>query len=351
MSTREITIAGRKIGHNHPPYIIAELSANHNGSISKALESIKMAKAMGADAVKIQSYTPDTMTIDCDREDFKITGGLWDGYNLYQLYKEAHTPFEWHQQLFDYAEEVGITLFSTPFDESSVDLLESLNAPAYKIASFELTDLPLIRYVAKKGKPMIMSTGMANLEEIAQAVECAQLAGCQELVLLHCISAYPAPADESNLNTIPDLASKFKCIVGLSDHTIGTTVPMVATALGANVIEKHVTLSRADKGPDSEFSLEPAELKQLCEQTYHAWQTLGNAGYERKPAEQANARFRRSIYFVKDVPANTTINAEHIKRIRPGFGLSPKYFDDIIGMKTTCAIRRGEPVSWEKLTK
>ena len=346
-------IANRVISSKSKPFIIAELSGNHAQNFELAKQMVSAAASAGVDAIKLQTYTADSMTLNIDSDNFRIMedDSLWHGQHLHELYQQASTPYEWHKPLFDFASELGLIAFSSPFDEAAVDFLESLNVPAYKIASFELTDIPLIQKVAKTGKPLIMSTGMANLEEIAQAVECAQLAGCQELVLLHCISAYPAPADESNLNTIPDLASKFKCIVGLSDHTIGTTVPMVATALGANVIEKHVTLSRADKGPDSEFSLEPAELKQLCEQTYHAWQTLGNAGYERKPAEQANARFRRSIYFVKDVPANTTINAEHIKRIRPGFGLSPKYFDDIIGMKTTCAIRRGEPVSWEKLTK
>lgn len=351
MLKNEISIDGRTIGHDHAPYIIAELSANHNGSIDKALASIKMAKDMGADAVKIQSYTADTMTIESNLPDFKISGGLWDGYNLYQLYQEAHTPFEWHQQLFDYAREIGITLFSTPFDESAVDLLESLNAPAYKIASFELTDIPLIEYVASKGKPMIMSTGMANLDEISQAVQCAKKSGCNQLVLLHCISAYPAPMNESNLKTITDLAEKFGCLVGLSDHTIGPTVPLMATALGATVIEKHVTLSRQDKGPDSEFSLEPEELRSLCDQTKLAWQTLGTAGYERKPAEEANARFRRSIYFVEDLAENTLITSKHIRRIRPGFGLAPKYFDRLIGMKTTTAISRGEPVSWDKVKK
>lgn len=343
-------IDGRAIGKSHPPYIIAELSANHNGSIDKALASIKMVKDMGADAVKIQTYTADTMTIDSNLSDFTISGGLWDGYNLYQLYQEAHTPFEWHQQLFDYANELGITLFSTPFDESAVDLLESLNAPAYKIASFELTDLPLIQYVASKGKPMIMSTGMANLDEISQALQCAMESGCSELVLLHCISAYPAPAEESNLKTITDLAEKFGCLVGLSDHTIGPMVPIVATALGATVIEKHVTLSRQDKGPDSEFSLEPEELRELCQQAKLAWQTLGSAGYERKPAEEANARFRRSIYFVEDIEENTVITSQHIRRIRPGFGLPPKHYEKLLGMKTAKAISRGEPVTWDKVT-
>lgn len=344
MTKKFITINGTKIGPDYKPYIIAELSANHNGSIELALETIKMAKEMGADAIKIQTYTADTMTIDCDSDEFKIAGGLWDGYNLYQLYQEAHTPYAWHDKLFSYAKEIGITLFSSPFDETAVDLLESLNTPAYKIASFELTDLPLIEYVAKTLKPMIMSTGMANLAEIEQAINCAQRAGCKELVILHCISAYPASPEESNLATIQDLAKKFNVITGLSDHTLGNTVAIAATALGANVIEKHVTVSRKNKGPDSEFSLEPTELKTLCNETKNAWLSLGIAGYELKPAEQDNKRFRRSIYFVKDIAENTIITKQHIRRIRPGFGLEPKYYNDIIGKKASRAIKRGTPV-------
>jgi len=349
MQNKHIEIDGLKIGPDYKPYIIAELSANHNGSIALALETIKMAKDMGADAIKIQTYTADTMTIDCDSDEFKISGGLWDGYNLYQLYQEAHTPYEWHDKLFAYAKEIGITLFSSPFDETAVDLLESLDTPAYKIASFELTDLPLIEYVAKTLKPMIMSTGMANLAEIEQAITCAQQAGCKELVILHCISAYPASAEESNLTTIQDLANRFNVIVGLSDHTLGNTVAITATALGANVIEKHVTLSRQNKGPDSEFSLEPNELQALCRETKTAWQALGVAGYELKPAEQGNKRFRRSIYFVEDIPENTTITKQHIRRIRPGFGLAPQFINDVLGKVANQDISRGTPVSWELL--
>jgi N-acetylneuraminate synthase len=350
MTPHEIIINDRKIGPEHRPYIIAELSANHNGSIELALATIKMAKDMGADAIKIQTYTADTMTIDCDREEFNITGGLWDGYSLYQLYQEAHTPYAWHERLFAYAKEIGITLFSSPFDETAVDLLESLETPAYKIASFELTDLPLIRYVAKTKKPIIMSTGMANLAEIEQAIHCAQQAGCQELIILHCISAYPASAEQSHLATIQDLAKKFNVIVGLSDHTLSNTVAITATALGASVIEKHVTLSRKNKGPDSEFSLEPLELEALCHETKSAWLALGVAGYELKPAEQKNKCFRRSIYFVEDIAENTTVTQQHIRRIRPGFGLAPKYFDEVLGKKTNQAIKRGTPVKWHLIT-
>ena len=343
----EISIAGRKIGLKYKPYIIAELSANHNGDINRALETISIMKECGADAVKIQTYTADTLTIDCDKEDFKIKGGLWDGYNLYDLYKWAHTPFEWHKTIFEHAHSIGITIFSTPFDETAVDLLEDLNAPAYKIASFEAVDIPLIKYVAKTGKPMIISTGMANLEEISEAVEAAHEGGCGELVLLHCISSYPAPVEQSNLRTIPDLAERFNLIAGLSDHTLGTTVSVASVALGACVIEKHVTLSRHDKGPDSEFSLEPKELEQLCLDTKDAWQAMGTAGYERKPAEEASLKFRRSIYVVKDIRAGEIISEENIRRIRPGFGLPPKYFDSLIGKIAVVDIDRGTALNWE----
>jgi len=341
---KTISISGRKIGCDYPPYIIAEMSANHNGDIRRAFDTIDMAKAMGADAVKMQSYTADTITIDCDSDEFKIKGGLWDGYNLYKLYEWAQTPFEWHKPIFDHARKADVTIFSTPFDESAVDLLEDLNAPAYKIASFEAVDLPLIKYVAQTRKPMIISTGMANLEEISEAVETARENGCDELVLLHCISSYPAPAEQSNLRTIPDLAEKFQVVSGLSDHTLGTTVAISSVALGASVIEKHVTLSRSDKGPDSEFSLEPKELKKLCVETKTAWLALGKAGYERKPAEQENTKFRRSIYIVKDMNKGDVFAEHNIRRIRPGFGLEPKYYEDVIGKKVNRDIKRGTPL-------
>ena len=344
-----INIAGRQIGYGHTPYIIAEMSANHNGSLEKALQTIEMAKSCGADAVKIQTYTADTMTIDCDKEDFQIHGGLWDGYNLYRLYEWAQTPYEWHKPMFDYARKIGITLFSTPFDETAVDLLEDLNTPAYKIASFEAVDLPLIEYVARTGKPMIISTGMANLEEITEAVETARQGGCKDLVLLHCISSYPAPVEQSNLRTIPDLAQRFDVLSGLSDHTLGTTVSVSSVALGACVIEKHVTLSRDEKGPDSEFSLEPDELKKLCKETKDAWFALGEAGYDRKPAEEANVKFRRSIYVVEDVKAGEILTNENIRRIRPGCGLKPKYFEEVLGEVASSDIKKGMPLSWGKI--
>ena len=343
----EISIDGRKIGSENPPYVIAELSANHNGSLERALVTIEMAKAMGADAIKLQTYSADTMTIDCDNEHFQIHGGLWDGYNLYKLYQWAQTPFEWHKAMFEHARKIGITVFSTPFDETAVDLLESLDCPAYKIASFEATDLPLIEKVAQTGKPLIISTGMASEDEINDLVDTAKNAGCTNLVLLHCISSYPAPVEQSNLHTINDIAKRWQVIPGLSDHTLGTTVAITAVALGACVIEKHVTLSREDKGPDSEFSLEPDELKQLVEQSKLAWQSLGTASYDRKPAELANLKFRRSLFFVKDITQGTVITNEHIRRIRPGAGLAPKFYNEVIGAITTCDISRGTPVTWE----
>ena len=347
MTKDYIEVDGVKIGRDYKPYIIAELSANHNGCIEKALTAIEAAAACGVDAVKIQSYTPDTMTIDCDKEDFQITGGLWNGYSLYDLYKEAQTPFEWHKQLFDKAKALGITLFSTPFDESAVDLLESLDAPAYKVASFELTDLPLIKYIAQTKKPIIMSTGMANLDEIEEAIKTAKENGCKQLVVLHCISAYPAPAVQSNLATIQDIATRFNVISGLSDHTLGTAVSITAVALGASLIEKHFTLDRTDKGPDSEFSLEPDDFIKLIEETTIAHQAIGKAGYELKQVEEGNIKFRRSLYFIQDIKCGETITSKHVKRIRPGFGLAPKYYQDIIGKTVNVNVKRGTPVNWE----
>jgi N-acetylneuraminate synthase len=338
-------IKDRIISREGEPYIVAELSANHNGSIARAFESILAAKEAGADAVKIQTYTADTMTIDCDANDFQIKGGLWDGYSLYDLYKEAQTPYEWHKPLFDYARKIGITIFSTPFDETAVDLLEGLDVPVYKIASFEITDLPLIKYVAQTRKPIIISTGMANLEEISEAVHVAKENGCQDLMLLHCISAYPAPVDQSNLRTIPDLAERFNVLSGLSDHTMGTIASTTSVALGASLIEKHFTLSRSEKGPDSEFSLEPDELKRLCQEARLAWQSLGEVGYERKESENSSVKFRRSIYAIKNIKKGEKLTKENIKRIRPGFGLEPKYFDKVLSLKAACNIDRGTPIS------
>lgn len=342
-----IVINNRTIGPAYPPYVIAELSANHNGSLERAIATIDAASQCGADAVKLQTYTADTLTIDCAAPDFMIRGGLWDGYKLYDLYRWAETPFEWQRPLFEHGHKRGITVFSTPFDESAVDLLEDLNCPAYKIASFELVDLPLIRYVASTGKPMIMSTGLANESEISEAVEAARGAGCRELALLHCISSYPAPIDQANLRQIPVLSQRFSTIGGLSDHTMGTTAAIAAVALGASLIEKHFTISRADKGPDSEFSLEPHELRRLCTDAHDAWLALGNDGFTRPIAETASDIFRRSIYFVRDLPAGSVVGPGDIRRIRPGKGLAPKYFDAIVGRRLRSSVVRGTATAWE----
>lgn len=338
------TINKRNISDTEPPYIIAELSGNHNGSIDRAKLLIKTAKQSGAHAVKIQTYNADSMTIDCDRDDFIIKNGLWKGYKLYDLYKEAHTPFEWHGELFEYARNLDITLFSSPFDENAVDLLNELDTPAYKIASFELTDLPLIKYVAKKGKPMLMSTGMASKEEISEAIEMARSSGCNSLLLFHCISSYPTPIEESNLKQIMELKKTFGILVGLSDHTLGNTAAITAIGLGACAIEKHFTLSRKEKGVDSDFSIEPEELKDLVRDTKDAWLSLGESGFNRSLEESKNKIFRRSIYFICDIKAGEIISEKHIRRIRPGFGLPPKFFDSLIGKKINCDVKRGDPV-------
>lgn len=344
-----IILSGRKISEAHPPFVIAEISANHNGSLEKAKLSISMAAKVGANAVKIQTYTPDTMTIDCDNEDFILKGGLWDGYKLYNLYKEAHTPYEWHRELFNFSNELGITLFSTPFDETAVDLLESLNTPAYKIASFELTDLDLIRYVAKRKKPLLMSTGMATEDEISEAIECAKSAGCNSILLFHCISSYPTPIDQANLKTIVKLKKTFGVTVGLSDHTIGNIAATTAVALGAAAIEKHFTLSRKDKGPDSEFSIEPFEFKKLVTEVNDAWMSLGEEKIQRSNSEQTSKVFRRSLYFVNNLKSGSTIKSSDIKRIRPGYGIPPKYYSEVIGKTTTRDVDRGEPVLWDNI--
>ncbi|MDA9200200.1 pseudaminic acid synthase [Candidatus Pelagibacter sp.] len=340
-------INDRIIDPGQPPYIIAELSANHNGSLKRALMTIDEAKACGADAIKIQTYTADTMTIDCNLPDFMIKGGPWDGFKLYDLYKWAETPYKWHEAIFSHARNIGITIFSTPFDETAVDLLERLNTPAYKIASFEIVDLPLIRYVAKTGKPIIMSTGMASEEEIEEAVTTVYDAGCKQLVLLHCISSYPAPLEQANIKQIPNLANRFNVNTGLSDHTLGTTASVAAVSQGACLIEKHFTLSRQDKGPDSDFSLEPTEFKKLCCEAKDAWLSLGNAGFDRQKAEKGSKVFRRSLYFVKNLPAGHVIKSGDIKRIRPGMGLAPKYFEKILGKKTLKNIIKGQAVSFK----
>ncbi|KZZ60853.1 pseudaminic acid synthase [Oleiphilus sp. HI0125] len=341
-----IAINGRQIGLNTAPYIIAELSANHNGSIERAYEIMVMAKRCGADAIKLQSYTADTITIDCDRPEFKIEGGLWGGRTLYDLYSEAFMPWEWHKPLFKKAKELGITIFSSPFDETAVDMLEELNCPAYKIASFEAIDIPLIEYVAKTGKPMIISTGMANEEEISEAVTAAKRAGCKELVILHCVSGYPAPANDYNLATIPDMAQRFNVLTGLSDHTISNTTAIASVSLGSCVIEKHVTLDRSGGGPDDSFSLEEKELLQLCRDSKTAWEALGSVNYQRKKSEEGNATFRRSLYAVANIKAGEKLTKQNVRSIRPGFGLTPKELPNVLGKKAARDIAFGEPISW-----
>ena len=343
----EISINGRSIGPTHPPYLIAELSANHNGCLDRAKQTINAALTSGADAVKLQTYTPDTMTIDCDAPDFQISGGPWDGYRLYDLYSEAHTPYEWHRELFDYGRSQGITVFSTPFDETAVDLLEELETPAYKIASFELLDLPLIKYVGRTGKPMIMSTGMASEKEIADAIQAAREAGCKEVLLLHCISSYPAPIDSADLRKISTLAKQFDVGIGLSDHTLGNTAAIAAIALEACVVEKHFTISRQAGGPDSAFSAEPEEFKDLANTMKDAWLSLGEGGFDRAGVEVGSKRFRRSIYFVKALPAGAILVKDDIRRIRPGFGLHPRHWDDLLGRELRVPVERGTPVSWD----
>jgi len=344
---RSVEIAGRRIGRDFEPYVICELSGNHNGSLERAVELLKAAADTGADAIKIQSYTPDTITIDHDGPGFRIAGGLWDGRTLYDLYGEAQTPFEWHEHLFRTARELGVTLFSSPFDHSAVDLLEHLGAPAYKIASFEIVDLPLVAYVAAKRKPMIISTGMANLREIEEAVTTARDNGCEELVLLHCISSYPAPDEQSNVRTVPDLADRFGVVTGLSDHTFGSAVAVASIALGGCVVEKHFTMRRADGGPDSAFSLEPDEFRTLVQDCKRAWRALGQPTYDLQGCERGSVEFRRSLYVVRDVAAGEEITDENVRSIRPGHGLPPKHMPEVLGRRASRDLKRGEPLNWD----
>lgn len=331
--TNNIHIDGRIIGRNQPPYIIAEMSANHNGKLDVALRIIEEAKRAGADALKMQTYRPDTITLKSDLPDFQISEGLWAGRTLYDLYEWAHTPWDWHKPLFDYARQLDITIFSSPFDSTAVDLLEDLGVPAYKIASFEAVDLALIKYVASTGKPMIISTGMASAEEIEEAIDAARVGGCKELAILHCVSGYPAPAEDYNLRTIPDMVERFGLVTGLSDHTLDNTTAITGVALGASIIEKHFTLNRNGGGPDDSFSLEPADLTALCRDTKTAWQALGQVDYSRKTSEKNNTKFRRSLYFVKDMEEGDIITEESVRSVRPGFGLAPKYLHEIIGRR------------------
>lgn len=346
MSGPAFNIANRRVGADAPPFVIAEMSGNHNQSLDRALAILDAAKAAGADAVKLQTYTPDTMTIDCDGPGFVVDGGLWDGRTLYDLYREAHTPWQWQSHLFARAKELGLIIFSTPFDVTAVDFLEDLGAPAYKVASFELVDLPLIGRIAATGKPIIMSTGMASVEEIDEAVTCARSSGCANLALLHCVSAYPTPAEQSNLKTIAAIAERWDVVVGLSDHTLGTAVATTAIALGAAVIEKHFTLARADGGPDAAFSLEPAEFATLCRDCRTAWAALGSQDFARPASEKGSLAFRRSIYAVADIATGETLTDDNVRCIRPGFGLPPKFMPQVIGRRARKAIARGTPLAW-----
>ena len=341
----KIEIAGRTISNDHEPYIIAEMSANHNGNIETAFRIIEEAKKAGADALKIQTYTPDTITLNSDLPDFQIKGGLWDGKTLYALYEWAHTPWEWHKPLFDHAKKVGITIFSSPFDTTAVDLLEDLNAPAYKIASFEAVDLALIRYVAATGKPMIISTGMANAQEIEEAITAAKEGGCKQLAILQCVSGYPAPAADYNLRTIPDMIERFGLVTGLSDHTLDNTTAIASVVLGASIIEKHFTLNRNGGGPDDSFSLEPADLAALCRDSKTAWRALGKVDYGRKSSEQGNVQFRRSLYFVKDMNECEVVTENCIRSVRPGYGLAPKNKSLVVGQKLIKSVAKNTPVT------
>jgi N-acetylneuraminate synthase len=346
MNLPEIEIAGRRIGPAYEPFAICELSGNHNGSLERALLMVDAAAATGCDAIKIQTYTADTITLDVDRPEFRIHGGLWDGRSLHELYQEAHTPFEWHAALFARAREHGVILFSTPFDDTAVDLLAGLNAPAYKIASFEAVDIPLIQYAAARHRPLIISTGMANQAEMQAALDAALGAGAPGVVLLHCTSSYPAVMDDANVRTIPDMAARFGCPIGLSDHTPGTAASVAAVALGACVIEKHFTLARSDGGPDAAFSLEPAEFTALVTDCKAAWHALGRAHYDVLGSEGTSLLFRRSLYVTADVKAGETLTKANVRSVRPGNGLPPVDLPKVLGRTATRDLSRGEPLEW-----
>jgi N-acetylneuraminate synthase len=349
LSTKPVSIAGRPIGPDQPPFVIAEMSGNHNGDIGRAFALIEAAKAAGADAVKLQTYTAGTITIDHDGPGFVIEGGLWRGRKLYELYREAHTPWDWHPRLFEHARKVGITVFSSPFDPTAVDFLEGLGAPAYKVASFEIVDTPLVARMAATGKPLIVSTGLASPEDIADAVAAARGAGDGGLILLHCTSGYPTPPEQMHLRTLGDLAARHGALVGLSDHTMGTAVSVAAVALGACVIEKHFTLARADGGPDAAFSLEPDELARLVRDGRDAWAALGGVHYEEVEAEAAARDHRRSLYVVADVRAGEPLSPANVRSIRPGHGLAPKHLAAVLGRPAARDLKRGEPLDWTML--
>lgn len=345
---KEIKITGRIIGRNYTPFVIAEMSGNHNQSLERALDIVDAAAKAGAQALKIQTYTADTMTLDLDEGEFFISdpNSLWKGTSLYKLYQEAYTPWEWHKPIFDRCRELGIIGFSTPFDETAVDFLETLDVPCYKIASFENTDIPLIRKVAATGKPMFISTGMATVAELDETVRTARGAGCNDLILLKCTSTYPATAENTNIQTIPHMRELFGCEVGLSDHTMGTGVSVASVAMGATVIEKHFTMSRGDGGVDSAFSMEPAEMMALVLESERAWQAMGAVSYGPTETEQKSLIYRRSLYVVKDINAGEIFTPENVRAIRPGYGLPPKYLSEIIGRRAVHAMKRGTAIRW-----
>lgn len=345
----EVVIANRKIGRNHPPFVIAEMSGNHNQSLDRALEIVEAAAISGVHALKLQTYTADTLTLDVEDGDFFIAdeGSLWKGNSLYKLYQQAYTPWEWHKPIFDRCRELGLICFSTPFDETAVDFLESLNIPAYKIASFENNHLPLIRKVAATGKPMIISTGMATVAELDESVRAAREAGCKDIILLKCTSTYPATPENTNILTIPHMCDLFDVQVGLSDHTMGIGVAVASVALGATVIEKHFTLRRADGGVDSAFSMESEEMKALVFESERAWQAVGKISYGTTEKEKDSMRYRRSLYIAQDMKAGDVFSKDNLRIIRPGFGLPPKYYDVLLGMRVSKNIKRGTPVSWD----
>jgi len=345
---KNITLGGREVGINCPPFIIAELSGNHNQSLSKALMLVDEAAKAGADAIKLQTYTAATMTINSVGDEFFIRdeGNLWKGKTLYELYDRAHTPWEWHEAIFRKAESLGLVAFSSPFDVTAVDFLESLDVPCYKIASFEIVDTALIQRVAETGKPVIMSTGMASLAEIEEAVKIATEAGCRQLILLKCTSSYPALAEDANVATIPHMKELFTCHVGLSDHTVGIGVSIAAVVEGAAIVEKHLTLSRSNGGVDSAFSMEPSEFKLLVEESRRAWLAIGNVTYGPTDNELDSLKFRRSLYIVKDILAGETLTEENLKSIRPGLGLSPKYYRQLIGKKVKANLKSGTAMNW-----
>lgn len=350
-NNHQIQIGSKSIGANSPPFIIAEMSGNHNQSLDRALKIVAAAAIAGVDAVKLQTYTADTLTIDLEEREFLIDdpNSLWYGKSLYKLYQEAHTPWEWHEPIFKRCRELGIIGFSTPFDETAVDFLEQLNIPAYKIASFENVHIPLIKKVAETGKPLLISTGMASIEELRDTVDTARDAGCRDLVLLKCTSNYPASPTKSNLLTISHMREHFNCQVGLSDHTMGIGVSIASVALGATVIEKHFTLSRADGGVDAAFSLEPEEMKSLAKEARRAWQSLGSVIYGPTEQEKKSIVFRRSLYIVKDIKAGEKLTSENLRVIRPGYGLQPKHYDLLIGRKVKSNIPKGTPLSWNMI--